>query len=89
MQHASIIQATRKLGPDFWQFRWSERDRSGRRIYRKRVIGTIKQYPDGQAARAATGALLAQIDANSSNNRACKTTVTQICDVSRLYSQVG
>ncbi len=35
MQHGSIIQATRKQGPDVWQFRWSEKDRSGRRIYRK------------------------------------------------------
>lgn len=35
MQHGSIIQATRKQGLDVWQFRWSEKDRSGRRIYRK------------------------------------------------------
>jgi hypothetical protein len=26
MQHGSIIQATRKQGPDVWQFRWSEKD---------------------------------------------------------------
>ena len=54
MQQGSVILTNRKFGPDVWQFRWSEKDRSGRRIYRKRVIGTVKQYPDAQAARRAT-----------------------------------
>lgn len=65
MQHGSIIQATRKQGPVVWQFRWSEKDRSGRRVYRKRVIGTVQQYPDAQAARRVTTALLARINAGS------------------------
>jgi hypothetical protein len=55
MQQGSIIQATRKRGPDVWQLRWSEKDGSGRRIYRKRVIGTVRQYPDAQAARDTDG----------------------------------
>jgi integrase len=68
MQHGGIIQATRKQGPNVWQFRWSEKDRSGRRIYRKRVIGTVRQYADAQAARHATTALLAHINAGTSEN---------------------
>jgi len=80
MQHGSIIQATRKQGPDVWQFRWSEKDRSGRRIYRKKVIGTVRQYPDAQAARHATTALLAHINAGASENGGCKITVEQICE---------
>jgi hypothetical protein len=44
------------------------------------VIGTIEQYPDANAARAAAGALLAQINAYSNHNDGCRTTVTQICE---------
>lgn len=47
-------------------------------MYRKRVIGTVEQYPDGEAARMAAGALLTQLNADSSHNRGCKTTVEQI-----------
>jgi hypothetical protein len=43
MQQGSVILTSRKYGPDVWQFRWSEKDRSGRRIYHSRVIGTIQQ----------------------------------------------
>lgn len=50
-EEGSVILTGRKFGPDVWQFRWSEKDQSGRRIYRKRVIGTVQQYPDAQAAR--------------------------------------
>ncbi len=80
MQKGSIIQAVRKQGPNVWLFRWSEKNRYGRRVYRKRVIGTIEQYPDANAARAAAGALLAQINASSDHNHACRITVTQICE---------
>jgi hypothetical protein len=66
----------RKHGPDVWQFRWSAKDRSGRRIYHKRVIGTVQQYRDAQAAREVTTALVDHINASGS---ACKVTVEQIC----------
>ena len=63
MQQGSVILAGRKLGPDVWQIRLSEKDRSGRRIYHKRVIGTVQQYPDAQAAREVTTALVGDINA--------------------------
>ena len=77
MQQGSVIQTPRKHGPDVWQFRWSEKDRSGRRIYHKRVIGTVQQYPDAEAAREVTTALIGHINAGVS---ACKITVKQICE---------
>jgi hypothetical protein len=43
---ASLIKSTRKHGPDVWQSRWSEKGPSGKRIYRKKAIGTINQYTD-------------------------------------------
>jgi integrase len=77
MQQGSVILTGRKFGPDVWQFRWSEKDRSGRRIYRKRVIGTVQQYPDAQAAREVTTALVGPINVGASG---CKVTVDQICE---------
>jgi integrase len=77
MQQGSVILAGRKNGPNVWQFRWSEKDRSGRRIYRKRVIGTVQQYPDAQAAREVATAVVGHINAGSSG---CKINVEQICE---------
>ena len=41
MQQGSLIRSARKRGPDVWQFRWADRGPYGKRIYRKRVIGTL------------------------------------------------
>jgi hypothetical protein len=43
MQQGSLIRSARKRGPDVWQFRWGDRGPYGKRIYRKRVIGTACQ----------------------------------------------
>jgi hypothetical protein len=51
MQHGSLIRSIRKHGPDVWQFRWSETGGNGKRVYRKRVIGTVEQYSDAVEAR--------------------------------------
>ena len=75
MQKGSVILTGPKFGPDVWQFRWSEKDHSGRRIYRKRVIGTVQQYPDTQTAREVTTALVRHINAGTGG---CKITVEQI-----------
>jgi integrase len=80
MQQGSIFQTVRKQGPNVWSFRWSEKSPNGRRVYRKRAIGRIEQYPDANAARATAGALLAQINAYSNHNDACRITVTEIRD---------
>ena len=77
MQQGSVILISRKFGPDVWQFRWSEIDRNGRRIYRKRVIGTVQQYPDAQAAREVTTAFVGHIEAGTSGYNV---TVEQICE---------
>jgi integrase len=51
MQPVSVVKAMRKNGKDVWQFKWSEKGGDGKRIYRKRVIGTIDQYSDAAEAR--------------------------------------
>ncbi len=58
MQRGSLIRIARKRGPDVWQFRWSERAGNGRRVYRKRVIGTVEQYSDAIEARRSAAAII-------------------------------
>jgi integrase len=53
MQRGCMQRNTRKEGPDVWQFRWSETSSDGKRLYRKKVVGTVEQYPDENAARRA------------------------------------
>src|ERR1700747_681108 len=50
MQQGSLIRSARKRGPDVWRFRWADRGLYGKRIYRKRVIGTACQYADADSA---------------------------------------
>jgi hypothetical protein len=58
MQRGSLIRNSRKQGPDVWQFRCSEYNLQGERVYRKRVIGTVDQYSDADAARRAVAGLV-------------------------------
>jgi integrase len=60
MQRESLIQKERKQDPTVWQFRWSDKGPDGRRIYRKRVIGTVEEYLTAEAARHAVKGLLAK-----------------------------
>jgi integrase len=79
MQHGSLIQTSRKRGPDVWLFRWSEKDGEGKRIYRKRVIGTVEEYVSCDAARSSIATLIAKV--NSANPRTVTDSMTfaQLC----------
>jgi len=69
MQQGSLIRSARKRGPDVWQFRWADRGLYGKRIYRKRVIGTVCQYPEADSARQAVAGLLREISPNPWHRR--------------------
>ncbi len=58
MQQGSIIRSERKHGPDVWQFRWSEIGPQGKRVYRKRVVGTVDDYPNSEAVRESVQGLV-------------------------------
>jgi hypothetical protein len=62
MQHGSLNTRSRVEGPYVWQFRWSEKGPNGKRIYRKRVIGTIEEYPNQDAARTAVASLITEVN---------------------------
>ena len=80
MQQGSVIQTSRSEGPDVWQFRWSEKDLNGHRVYRKRVIGTVEQYADAAAVRHAVSALLSDAYLRSRQDRIGSITVDQLCE---------
>ena len=80
MQQGSVIQTSRREGPNVRQFRWSEKDLNGRRIYRKRVIGTVDQYADEAAVRNAASALLSEVYLRSRQERFGSITIDQLCE---------
>jgi integrase len=80
MQHGSLIRSSRKRGPDVWQFRWADKGPFGKRIYRRRVIGTVCQYPDAEAARKSVAGLLRELNANALQRCHLPMTIAELCD---------
>jgi len=80
MQQGSLIRSGRKRGPDVWQFRWSDRGPFGKRIYRRRVIGTAFQYHDADSARNAVTGLLRELNANALQRCHLPMTIAEVCD---------
>ena len=79
MQHGSLTTKSRLEGPDVWQFRWSEKGPHGTRVYRKRVIGTIEQYPDAEAARHVVSGLITEVNWANLQASSIAMTVAQLC----------
>ena len=80
MQQGSLIRSSRKRGPDVWQFRWADRGPCGKRIYRKRLIGTVCEYPDAESARTSVKALLREVNSNPLQRFAPPMTVAEVCE---------
>jgi hypothetical protein len=87
MQCGSLTKSNRKYGPDVWQFRWSERGPQDKRVYRKRVIGTVERYSDLDAARQAVAGLLIEI--NSDGPRVSSTSMTIAREISCECAKKG
>ncbi len=80
MQCGSLIRKSRKRGPDVWLFRWSEKGTPGKRVYRKRVIGTLEEYSDVDAARCAVTGLIAKINGANPRKGQDSMTIAQLCN---------
>jgi len=65
MQRGCIKRNSRKRGPEVWQFRWSEIGPDGKRHHHKKILGTVEQYPDENAARRAVVGLVSEINAGT------------------------
>jgi integrase len=79
MQRGSLIRSERKQGPAVWQFRWSDKGPDGRRIYRKRVIGTVDEYVDPEAARRLVKVLISEFAPSDFRMKPATMTVTELC----------
>jgi integrase len=56
-QQGTIHRVKRKQGPDCWVFRWRETDINGKRVRRKVILGTVKDYPTEASALKAAESL--------------------------------
>jgi integrase len=79
MQHGSLETKSRLQGPDVWQFRWSEKDPNGRRVYRKRVIGTVEEYADEKSARNVVSVLISEGNWANQRPNSIAMTISQLC----------
>ena len=66
-QYGHLRSVKRKTGPPAWEYLWRETDRSGNRVRRNVVIGTLEEYPTEELAQAAVNGLRACI--NEDRNR--------------------
>ena len=79
MQQGSLTTKSRLKGPDVWQFRWSEKTPNGRRVYRKRVIGTLEKYPEAESARNAVSGLISEVNWADQRPNSNARTMAQLC----------
>ena len=79
MQNGSIIRRARKKHSDIWQFRWWEKSAEGSRVYRRRVIGTVEQIPDLEAARKAARLLVPDLNVKKASAEPSSMTIAQLC----------
>ena len=79
MQNGSVVRRTRKMHSDIWQFRWREKTADGRKIYRRRQIGTIDQIPDIETARKAASLLVPDLNARTAKAQSVSMTIAQLC----------
>lgn len=56
-QQGTIDRVKRKQKPDCWIFRWRETDANGKRVRRKVILGTVKEYPTEASALKAAESL--------------------------------
>lgn len=80
MQRGCMKRRSRKRGPDVWQFRWSETSLDGKRLYHKKIVGTVEQYADENAARRAVVGLVSEINTDGRPTNSSVLTVAQLCD---------
>jgi integrase len=62
-QEGSIDRIKRAKGPDVWVFRWRESLPDGRRVQKKKTIGSVKRFKTESDAKKAVETLRAEVNA--------------------------
>jgi integrase len=79
MQNGSVVRRNRKKHSDIWQFRWWEKTSEGKKIDRRRQIGTVDQIPDIETARKAASLLVPDLNARMAKSKSVSMTIAQLC----------
>jgi integrase len=74
-QQGSLKLEERKRGPYVWVFRWWDTGPNGDRVYRKRQVGDLTEYPNETAAKVAIDALRLTINSQSQRKGVSRMTV--------------
>src|SRR3984893_7810885 len=80
MQYGCMERLNRKRGPEVWQFRWSVTGPDGKRLYHKKIVGTVERYLDEKAARRSVVGLVLEINTDARATNSGAITVAQLCD---------
>jgi integrase len=80
MQNGSVTRERRKRSLDVWCYRWLEPGPSGKRIYRKIILGSVDQLPDKRAASQATMGLRREINSHDIRIKTTWMTVSELAD---------
>jgi hypothetical protein len=69
-----------RIGNAVWEFRWSEKGPDGKRVYLRRVIGTVDQYSDAEEALHMVAGLVAEVNSGEPRTRSTAMTCLAVRD---------
>src|SRR5207302_9198071 len=76
----------RNSGANVWIFRWRELDADGKRVNRKRIVGTVEEYRTESAAKKAAAAL--RMDINKEARTGAVARFAELADALRRWKKV-
>jgi integrase len=62
-QEGSFERVNRAKGPDVWVYRWRELQADGKRVQKKKTIGSVEKYPKLSDAKRSVENLRAEVNA--------------------------
>src|SRR5712692_6568399 len=80
MQHGSVTREERKKGPDVWSYRWWETGPHRKRIHRRLIIGTLKQFRRSSLAIKAVAGLRMEINSRDPRINTAQITMAELAD---------
>ena len=89
MQYGCMERLNRKRGPEVWQFRWSVTGPDGKRLYHKKIVGTVERYLDERAARRSVVGLVLEINTDARATNSCAMTVAQLRSLRATRTREG
>ncbi|WP_353073078.1 tyrosine-type recombinase/integrase [Tunturiibacter gelidoferens] len=79
-QQGSLAIEERKNGSPVWVYRWRETNSDGRRVKRKQIVGTKRDFPSKAAAMSAVEGLRLDINTESVASSSAPLTINQLID---------